>query len=82
MQVRGHFVDLQNWLWYGIGPEVLQGPYPHNNTALTSDWDGHVAGFNAPYWGFQIDFRNVTPNPFEVRTLPFWSVTLCDFEKQ
>lgn len=60
--MRGQFIDLQNWLWYGIGPETLQSPYVYlNETSFQSSWDEHVAGFNSIN-----DMREVTPNPFEV----------------
>ncbi|GAQ89559.1 hypothetical protein KFL_005360020 [Klebsormidium nitens] len=66
---RGHFTDLQNWLWYGNGPETLQGPYEtygEGSGTYASSWDDHVSSFNTPLWGFRHDMLNITPNPMEV----------------
>eukprot|EP00271_Cylindrocystis_brebissonii_P011532 TRINITY_DN29378_c0_g1_i1.p1 TRINITY_DN29378_c0_g1~~TRINITY_DN29378_c0_g1_i1.p1 ORF type:complete len:1409 (+),score=223.81 TRINITY_DN29378_c0_g1_i1:249-4475(+) len=67
--MRGHFVDLVNWL-QGIGPKVLQDPdsYRYNQSSFVSTWDGWVAGFNTAPYAQDVDV--VLPNPIGTGAKP------------
>jgi hypothetical protein len=66
VQVRGTFCDLQNWLYFNIGPSFYEEPYLQNEQSI-SNWDGRACGYNT-IQPTHLSFIHVPPNPFQVHS--------------